>query len=67
MDVWKLLGFITHDPDPSKTQMKLICLSSPHFGEGCVCVCVCVCSKKQEGSCHPVLSALAKQCLQGSS
>ena len=42
MDVWKLLGFITHDPDPSKTQMKLICLSSPHFGEGCVCVCVCV-------------------------
>ena len=49
MDVWKLLGFITHDPDPSKTQMKLICLSSPHFGEGCVCVCVCVCVFKETG------------------
>ena len=83
--MWKVWGFITHDPDPSKTQMKLIFLSSPSLGCVCVCLCVCVCvvgvwcvwcvcvwggcvcSKKPEGSFHPVLSALAKQCLQGSS
>jgi len=45
--------FITHDPNPSETQMKLICPShcpSPLRVRARVCVCVCVFSKKREGS-----------------